>query len=305
MNGTVREAVKQLADSRHLNFSFGPKSGRIRRPRLARGNIGVTVAAVFLAVIVLGAALAPLIAPYDPAAIDLAQPSAGSSTLHLLGTDALGRDTLSRLLWGARIALLGPAILVIAAAVTGAVVGIAAAWIGGIFDAIVSRAVDVVFAFPALIIALIVITLTGPGLIAAILSLLPGYAAFIARVVRSVAIRERNLPYIKACRTQGQSGFRICFRHLFPNLFPVILTQSVASLGYALMDLAALSFLGVGVQGSTPDWGAMLAEAQSSVAKGHSGELVVVGLIFVATVVALNVPSDRAVMRRELRRAGR
>lgn len=285
-------------------LGLGRRPGRIRAG-LSRSNLGFTLAAAFLALVVLGAILAPLIAPYDPAAIDLAAPSAGFSSNHLLGTDALGRDTLSQLLWGARPALIGPVILVLAAAIVGSAIGISAAWKGGVYDAIVSRAVDVLFAFPSLIIALILIALTGPGLEAAILGLLPGYAAFIARVVRSVALRERNLPYIAACVTQGQGGFQICARHLVPNLFPVIVTQSVASLSYALLDLAALSFLGVGAQGSTPDWGAMLSEAQTNLVKGHSGELIVVGSALVATVVALNVVTDRFVMRNEQRRAGR
>lgn len=283
---------------------LGRRCGRVRS-WLSRSNAGFTLAAAFLGIVILGAILAPLIAPYEPAAVDLMNPSAGLSSQHLLGTDALGRDMLSRLLWGARPALIGPVILVLAAALVGSTIGISAAWKGGIYDAIASRAIDVLFAFPSLIIALILIALTGPGLDAAILGLLPGYAAFIARVVRSVAIRERNLPYIAACVTQGQGGLQICVRHLVPNLLPVIVIQSAASLSYALLDLAALSFLGVGSQGSTPDWGAMLSEAQTSVVKGHAGELVVVGLVLVTTVVALNVISDRFVMRDEQRRAGR
>lgn len=287
-----------------MDVPVGPRRGRFRLS-LARSNRGIAIAALFLALVIIGALLAPWISPYDPATIDLSQPSAGPSVAHLLGTDALGRDTFSRLLWGARPALLGPVVLVVAAGLIGTAVGISAAWRGGVYDAVVSRAVDVVFAFPSLIIALIVIALTGPGLDAAILGLLPGYAAFIARVVRSVALRERNLPYISACITQGQGGIQICVRHLLPNLLPVVVTQSVASLSYALMDLAALSFLGVGVQGSTPDWGAMLAQAQSSVVKGHPGELIIIGLVFVAAVIAMNVPSDRIVMRQESRHAGR
>jgi peptide/nickel transport system permease protein len=282
----------------------GHRRGRVRL-RLSRSHLGFTLAVAFLGIVVLGAILAPLTAPYDPAAIDLLNPSAGLSSQHLLGTNALGSDTLSQLLWGARPSLIGPVILVLAAAIVGSAVGIASAWKGGIWDAITSRAIDVLFAFPSLIIALIVIALTGPGLEAAILGLLPGYAAFIARVVRSVALRERNLPYIAALVTQGQGGFQICARHLVPNLYPVIVTQAVASLSYALLDLAALSFLGVGAQGSTPDWGTMLSEAQTNLVKGHSGELVVVGTVLVATVVALNVVSDRFVMRDELRRPGR
>lgn len=284
--------------------AIGRRRGRLRS-WLSRSDLGFALAGGFLGIVVLGAILAPLIAPYDPAAVDLGQPSAGLSAGHLLGTDALGRDTLSRLLWGARPALIGPAILVLAAALVGSAIGISAAWRGGLYDAIASRAIDVVFAFPSLIIALILIALTGPGLDAAILGLLPGYAAFIARVVRSVAIRERNLPYIAACITQGQGGLQICVRHLVPNLFPVIVTQAVASLSYALLDLAALSFLGVGAQGSSPDWGVMLSEAQTSLVKGNAGELIVVGSVLVATVVALNLLSDRFVMRDELRRAGR
>lgn len=286
------------------SLPLGRRRGRVRTS-LSRSNAGFTLSAAFLVVVILGAILAPLIAPYEPAAVDLMNPSGGLSSQHLLGTDALGRDTLSRLLWGARPSLIGPVILVLAAGLIGSAIGISAAWKGGIYDAIASRAIDVLFAFPSLIIALILIALTGPGLDAAILGLLPGYAAFIARVVRSVAIRERNLPYIAACVTQGQGGLQICVRHLVPNLLPVIVIQSAASLSYALLDLAALSFLGVGSQSSTPDWGAMLSEAQTSVVKGHAGELVVVGVVLVTTVVALNVISDRFVMRDEQRRAGR
>jgi peptide/nickel transport system permease protein len=281
---------------------IGRERGRVRR--WASSGVGVWLAAAFLGIVVIGAILAPVVAPYAPAAVDLANPSAGPGSEHLLGTDALGRDIASRLLWGGRSALIGPAILVVAAAVIGSALGISSAWRGGVYDAIASRAIDILFAFPSLIIALILIALSEPGLQTAILGLLPGYAAFIARVVRSVALRERNLPYVAACITQGQGGMRICTRHLLPNLFPVILTQCAASMSYALIDLAALSFLGVGVQGSTPDWGVMLADAQSNVIKGDTGELVVVGLVFVMAVVSLNVLSDRSVMRQERLRAG-
>lgn len=266
-----------------------------RRPilfrRLATMSPIVALAAAFLASVVIAAALAPIIAPHDPAQIDLVNSYAGSSSSHLLGTDASGRDILSRLLHGARMSLIGPALVIAFSMTIGVALALAAAWYGGLTDAIVSRAVEILFAFPGLILAIVAVAVFGAGFWAPVVALSIAYVPMVARVLRSVAIRECRLPYVSALHIQGVSVARITLRHVLPNLMPLILVQAGIGFAYAMLDLAAISYLGLGLQPPTADWGVMVAEGQSSIIEGFPQQSLYAALTVLATVVSLNLVS--------------
>jgi peptide/nickel transport system permease protein len=263
---------------------------RSQARRLGRSGM---VAAAILAFLTLLVIAGPLLTPDDPNAVNLAQAFAGPSSAHLLGTDSLGRDLLSRLIEGARTSLLGALIVVLAAASVGASAAIASAWSGGWLDAIVSRIVDIMFAFPGLLLAILAVALFGPGLTAPIIALAIAYTPGMARVTRSAALRERSLPYVDALQVQGMSGPRICAHHILPNLSRFLIAQITVSFGYAIVDLAAISFLGLGVQPPQSDWGLMVANGESNIFRGYPQESLYAGIMIVIAVSALNVLGNR------------
>ena len=270
--------------------------GRATRLNLARylprDKLLIATGAVCVA-LVLAAVLAPVLAPYDPTQTDILNQNLGPSSAHLLGTDALGRDIFSRLLYGARLSLLGPALVTVIAATAGTTLAIASVWVGGAFDRAVSRVLDVLFAFPALIVAVLAVAIFGQGLLAPVLALSIAYLPYVARVVRSVALRERHMAYIDACRSLGYSGWRICGRHIFPNVRLLVAAQATISFAGALMDLAAISFLGLGVQPPASDWGLMVNDGSSALLNNHPMQTLAAGGAIVLTVVAFNVLGDR------------
>jgi peptide/nickel transport system permease protein len=237
----------------------------------------------------LAAILAPVIAPYPPDQVDLSSVHAAPSAAHWLGTDALGRDLLSRLIFGARTALLGPLLVVVISTVLGILLGLLAGWRGGWLDAVLGRVFDVVFAFPSLLIAIMAVALFGKGLVAPVIAMSIAYAPFVARLTRSLVTAERSRPYVAAYRVQGFGGAWIAFRRVLPNVTPIVGAQSTLNFGYVLAELAALSFLGLGVQAPTADWGAMINEAQAGLIGGYVLPAIVPAVAVVIVVVAVNV----------------
>lgn len=270
-----------------------------RRPGLARikaRSAGAPLHAfclAFVALVVLAALFAPWAAPYDPNAVDLSRALAGTTADHPLGADAAGRDTLSRLLVGARASLLGPLGVVAFSTVLGVAVGMAAAWRGGWLDSVLSRSTELVFAFPGMLLAIIVISVYGEGLLAPVVALAVAYLPYVSRLTRSLVLAERMRPYVSAYQVQGHSPFAICLRHILPNIAPVVLAQATINFGYALMDLAGLSFLGLGVPPLTPDWGRMVFDGQTAIQHGYPLSAVVPCVLIVLTVVAFNVVGER------------
>lgn len=258
---------------------------RVRRGRgvLFWGAVGV------LCLMVAVALFAPLLAPYDPLQIDLSNVTQGSTAAHPLGTDQAGRDISSRLMYGTRSSLLGPLGVVVVSTVLGVLAGVTAAWRGGFVDTAISRTSDLLFAFPGLLLAILAVSLFGTGLVAPVIALAIAYTPYVARLARSAAIVERDRPYIAACRVQGFGGLAICLRHLVPNIAPVILAQATIDFGYALIDLAALSYLGLGMQPPEPDWGVMVSEGQASVLRGAPQQALWAGAAIVVAVVAFNL----------------
>lgn len=261
----------------------------LRSPRRRRPPIFLTVAVTVLAAVTLAAIFAPWVAPYDPDVPDFSAFFAPPSPAHWLGTDALGRDVLSRIIWGGRTALVGPLLVVLFSTVIGILLGLLAGWRGGWIDAVLGRVFDVLFSFPALLIAIMAVALFGKGLVAPIIAMSIAYAPFVARLTRSLIAAERTRPYVAAYRVQGFSGPWIALRRVLPNIAPIVGAQSTLNFGYVLAELAGLSFLGLGVQPPTADWGGMINEAQAGVAAGQFLPAIAPAVVVVLVVVAVNI----------------
>jgi peptide/nickel transport system permease protein len=273
-----------------------PALRRAEEQRSKADVIAVVAASVCLALLA-AALLAPLIAPYQPDAIDATAINTGPSAAHLLGTDSLGRDVLSRVLFGARLSLLGPALVTVLSTTLGVGVAIAGTWIGGPFDRITSRFMDMLFAFPGLLFAVLAVVAFGAGLVAPVLALSIAYTPYIARVIRAAALRQRQLPYIEACQLLGFSSWRTATYHLLRNVRLLIVAQATLAFGYSLLDLAGLSFIGLGVQPPAAEWGLMVSEGDSSLLNGYWYESLAAGAAIVITVVAFNVLGERLAAR--------
>jgi peptide/nickel transport system permease protein len=270
---------------------------RKRRRRVA-GNDAVTIGClVVLGLAVLVALFGPLLAPYDPDASSFANAYVGPVSGHPLGFDSQGRDLLSRLLVGARTSMLGPLLVVGIAMVAGAASAVIAAWRGGWTDSAISTTMDVLFAFPAILLAILASAVFGAGLVAPTIALAIAYTPYIARVLRSAALRERSREYIAACEVQGLPAVAICARHLLPNLLGLIVAQATLLFGYAMVDFAAISYIGLGIQPPQADWGVMVSTGQSGVLQGYPAESLSAGLSIVVVVVAVNLLGERLAQR--------
>jgi peptide/nickel transport system permease protein len=279
-------------------ISVAPAGRRLGFARLPRiGAVGI-VSAIVIVLLALVAILAPVIRPHDPNAIDLLHPFAGPSSGHLLGTDDTGRDLLSRLIAGSRTSLVGPLLVVLLEVALGVPLALVAAWRGGFVDGVLSRLLDVIFAFPGILLAILVIAFFGAGLRSAVIALAIAHMPYLARVTRGAAIRERRLAYVAALEVQGFSAFRICARHLVPNLVPLIVAQATVSFGYVMIDLAGLSFLGLGVQPPTADWGVMVAAGEQNILAGHPAQSLYAGALIVITVCAFTLLGERLADRK-------
>lgn len=262
--------------------TFTPKRRRRRAPAL------VVASATFLVLVTLAAIFAPLIAPHDPDQTNLLQALAPPSLDHLFGTDSTGRDTLSRVIHGARLSLLAPLAVVILTTIVGAAVGVIAARAGGAVDVVVSRTMDIVFAFPALLLAMLSVAIFGPGLIAPICALAIAYIPFMGRIMRSATLQEQARAYVGSHAVMGFTSLWITMRHILPNVLPILLAQATLAFGYAMLDLAALSYLGLGVQPPAADWGSMIAQSQSAVLQGNMWSIVFPSAAVILTVLSVN-----------------
>lgn len=252
-----------------------------------------SIAAGFIVLVALAALFAPVLAPYDPTIGSVTQRFQSPSLEHLFGTDQAGRDIFSRILWGARSSLVGPLIVVVITAVCGTTLALISVWWGGYVDAFISRLLDLLFAFPNLLLAMLAIAVFGPSQTTAALALAVAYIPYTARIIRSTALRERNLPYVSSPQLQGISGVTITGRHLLPNVAPLIVTGATINFGFAMIELAALSFLGLGVQPPQADWGLMVSSGQQSLLKGYPAESIIAGLSIVLTVAAFGYVGEK------------
>jgi peptide/nickel transport system permease protein len=275
---------------------------RSRARRAARNDKVAIACLVVIGIAVFVAIFGPAIAPHDPNESNLNNAYLGPQPGHLMGFDGQGRDLFSRLLIGTRTAILGPAAVVAVSLLAGIVLAVAAAWRGGWLDSTISVGLDILFAFPAILLAVLAAAVFGAGLTAAALAIAVAYMPYVARVLRSAAVRERAREYIAASEVQGLSGWAICVRHLVPNVAPLIVAQGTLMFAWAMVDLAAVSFLGLGVQAPQADWGVMVGTGQPGVLQGYPEESLAAGLSIVVVVVAVNLLGERLAQRHEERR---
>jgi peptide/nickel transport system permease protein len=216
------------------------------------------VGAFIVAVAVLAAIVGPVVAPFDSASQELALRLTGPSAQHWFGLDELGRDILSRVLAGARISMLVGLVVVSISATVGIAVGASAGYFGGRVDEIVSRVIDILMAFPGLLLAIAMVAVLGPSLFNVVFALsLIGWVGY-ARLVRGQVLRARELEFVQAARALGASTPRVLVRHVIPTTLPAVTVQATLGMGGAILAEASLSFLGLGVQPPTPSWGTML-----------------------------------------------
>lgn len=252
-----------------------------------------TASVVVVSLAVFAAAFGSLLAPYDPNSVNLNYAFVGPFDGHLLGMDGQGRDLLSRLLVGARTSMVGPLAVVVLSSLVGGALALLLAWRGGLVDQIVVRVLDVLLAFPGLLLAILVVAVAGPGLVAPVIALSISYVPYFVRVLRGAAMRERQQPYVEALQVQGFGSFTILVRHILPNLLPLALAQATVNFAYAMVDLAALSYLGLGVQQPTADWGSMVFTGQAGIIQGYPAESLAAGACIVLVICAFNILGER------------
>jgi ABC-type dipeptide/oligopeptide/nickel transport system permease subunit len=252
--------AKDAVPAAAFGISRQSQFGDIRR-RFFRNKLAV-VGLVMVAIVFFLAIFAPLIAPHDPRLQDLTNTTAKPSGEHWLGTDQLGRDQLSRVIYGSRIAIVVGLASIVLALTLGIILGSIAGYRGGWADSIVMRTADAFFAFPLLIGAILIILVTGHGVLPVILSIGVFTWAVPARLLRSSILSVREAEYVEAARSLGASSWRIVTRHVLPNSMAPVLVYGMVSVGTAIVAETALSFLGVGVTPDVPDWGNMIASGR-------------------------------------------
>lgn len=233
----------------------------MRRRVLTRrsARVGVVI------VVVLGTAalLAPLLAPHDPTFVDAAGGFAGPSTAHWLGTDNLGRDILSRLVYGARWSLGIVLVATVAIVVAGVTIGVLAGYVGGVVDDILMRLVDTLLSVPSLLLALAIVGTLGPGIGSVVIGLASIWWVGYARVVRGLVLVLRERAFVDAARALGATDARIIVRHVLPSILPVVAVLASLEMGELVLGVSGLSFLGLGAQPPTPEWGSMLNDGRT------------------------------------------
>jgi peptide/nickel transport system permease protein len=258
---------------------------------IRRRPLGAIGASVIVMMVIL-AASADFIAPYDPLANDYTAMLAAPSADHWLGTDAFGRDVLSRIIYGSRTALmvgLGASFL---GATFGALIGLSSAYFGGRVDLLVQRVMDVFFAFPVIVLALAVVAVLGTGVGNVILAIAAPMVPRCARVVRASALAVREMPYVDAARAAGFGHRRIILRHMLPNVMAPLLIMATAFLGEAILLESSLSFLGLGVQEPTAAWGLMLRGAAVEFAESAPWMALFPGVSISLAVFGFNMFGD-------------
>ncbi len=251
---------------------------------------------VFLATIAI-AILAPVLAPHDPILQNrgalLVPPfwMEGGSLTYPLGTDAVGRDILSRLIYGARFSLFIGLVVVTIASSVGVMIGLVAGFVGGWLDTAIVRVMDVILAFPSLLLALVLVAILGPGLMNAMIAIALILQPHFVRLTRASVMSERNREYVTAARVSGAGKLRLMFVTILPNCLGPLIVQATLSFSNAILDAAALGFLGMGAQPPTPEWGTMLAEAREFILRAP-WVVTFPGVAILITVLGINLVGD-------------
>ncbi|MBT1160074.1 ABC transporter permease subunit [Aminobacter anthyllidis] len=274
-----------------------------RRARLAEfwyyfsENRGAVIGLVFFIFLVLVAIFAPLIAPHDPTQqyrdAVLVPPvwQEGGRADFLLGTDAVGRDMLSRLIYGTQFSLFVGVIVTTLSLVVGVVFGVIAGYFRGWVDTAIMRVMDIILAFPSLLLALVLVAILGPGLVNAMIAISLVYQPHFVRLARAAVMSEKSRDYVVAAKVAGASHTRLMFKTILPNCMAPLIVQATLSFSSAILDAAALGFLGMGAQPPTPEWGTMLAEAREFI-QSKWWVVTLPGVAILITVLAINLMGD-------------
>lgn len=260
-------------------------------------NKGAVIGFIVMLALIIVALFAPWIAPHPPAqqfrdAI-LLPPSwlDGGRAAYLLGTDAVGRDILSRLIHGSRYSLYVGALVVCIAMFGGVAIGLIAGYVGGWVDTVIMRVMDVILAFPSLLLALVLVAILGPGLTNAMIAIAIVLQPHFARLARAAMLTEKNKEYVTAIRVGSGGPLRLIFLTILPNCLSPLVVQATLSFSTAILDAAALGFLGMGAQPPTPEWGTMLAEAREFILRAW-WVVTFPGVAILITVLSINLIGD-------------
>lgn len=235
------------------------KKGR----RISNTKLNLIISVVLTAILLFICILAPYIVPYDPNAQDLSISLSAPSSAHLFGTDKFGRDVFSRVLCGGAPSIFGSIIIVIIVTVIGVALGVAAGYFGGRVDSFISKITDIFLAFPGMVLAVAIAGMLGIGIVNAIIALVAVRWTKFARLARSKTISIKENTFIQACKVSGLSDFNIIVKHIIPNIMGEIMITVMLDVGVTMLELAGLSFLGLGVAPPTAEWGYMLNEGKS------------------------------------------
>lgn len=272
-------------EKKRFMSSFRVFAKRFRRNKTA------TVGAVILLILILMAIFAPVLAPYDFGAQDIGNEFQPSSAAHWLGTDSFGRDILSRIIWGARVSLTIGFISVGIALLIGGAIGAIAGYYGGWIDNVLMRLMDILLSVPQFLLAIAIAAAMGPGLINLMIAVGISSTPTYARIVRSSILSAKEQEYIEAAKLSGATNARIIFRHILPNCMAPIIVQMTLGIAGAILNAAGLSFIGLGPEPPTPEWGAMLSDARQYF-RNYPTVSLYPGLFISITIFALNVVGD-------------
>lgn len=260
---------------------------RTRRPRFSSSARLITAGGAILAILIIAAAAAPLIAPYDPESMQVTQVMGAPSLLHPFGSDVLGRDVLSRVIYGLRASLLVSISAVVSSAIVAIPLGVVAGYFGRWVDSLISRTLDMILVLPAMLLAITMIAILGPGSIVAAIAIAVIYLPILARVMRTSTLVVSRNEYVAGSRARGASHFRVLVTHVVPNALGPVIVQASILAAFAMQLEAGLSFLGLGTQPPTPSLGGMLSDGRDVLTQAPWVE-VFPGLAIVAAVLAFS-----------------
>ena len=287
MSKTIAATVSPAAPAQPMREFWGYFSA----------NRGALAGLVIVLLVLLTAVFAPLLAPHAPEltnnTVFLKPPfwQAGGSISYPLGTDAIGRDILSRLIYGARLSLVLGLAVVALSVVVGTVLGMAAGYFRGVFEIAVMRLMDIILTLPSLLLAIVIVAILGPGLMNAMLAVAIVVLPHYVRITRAAVISEMSRDYVTAARMSGAGHLRLMFNEVLPNCMAPLIVQASLGISTAILDAAALGFLGLGAQPPSPEWGTMLADAREFVMRAW-WVVTFPGLAILITVLAFNLLGD-------------
>lgn len=258
--------------------------------RFCRRKISLVSLVILLTMIAI-CVLGPLFMNADPLAQDLLNTYAHPSSEHLLGTDNLGRDILVRLIYGGRSSLAISFAGVLSGTFVGVILGVLAGYFGGVVDTLISRLIDILLAFPGLLLAIVVVAILGPGEMNTVIAIAIFSIPTVARMVRGEVLKVRSADYISMCKVMGESSARVIVRHIIPNASSQIIVNVTLQLGTAILTTSSLSFLGLGVQPPSPEWGSMLSQARD-IFRSYPLPAIVPGIAITLIVMCFSLVGD-------------